>query len=60
MLYRVIAEENKSEGDTVRVLNYAPGPLDTEMQREIRESPSAHKETQVSRIFIALLCSLGF
>uniref|UniRef100_A0A5F8GMM8 Sepiapterin reductase n=1 Tax=Monodelphis domestica TaxID=13616 RepID=A0A5F8GMM8_MONDO len=33
MMFRVLAEEEP----TVRVLNYAPGPLDTDMQREARE-----------------------
>jgi sepiapterin reductase len=44
MYHRVLAEENKD--GTIRVLNYAPGPLDTDMQREIRECPTLHKETQ--------------
>jgi sepiapterin reductase len=44
MFYKVLAAENKSAD--VRVLNYAPGPLDTDMQNEIRESPTAHRETQ--------------
>lgn len=44
MFYKVLAAENK--GSDVRVLNYAPGPLDTDMQKEIRESPTAHRETQ--------------
>ncbi len=30
----------------LRVLNYAPGPLDTDMQREIREGATVHKATQ--------------
>ena len=30
----------------VRVLNYAPGPLDTNMQQEIREGPAVDKDTQ--------------
>ena len=36
MLHRCVAEEAKQAGQNVRVLNYAPGPLDTEMQSEIR------------------------
>jgi sepiapterin reductase len=44
MFHRVLAEEHK--GDGIRVLNYAPGPLDTDMQTEIRECPTLHKETQ--------------
>ncbi len=52
MFYRIIAEENKSKNgdknsERIRVLNYAPGPLDTDMQKEIRESPTANEETKV-------------
>jgi sepiapterin reductase len=34
MFYNVVASENNPE--FVRVLNYAPGPLDTDMQQELR------------------------
>ena len=34
MLFKCIAKEDSD----IRVLNYAPGPLDTDMQREIRET----------------------
>eukprot|EP00039_Didymoeca_costata_P011482 m.161542 g.161542 ORF g.161542 m.161542 type:complete len:259 (-) comp15188_c0_seq12:3229-4005(-) len=34
MFHQVVSKENPE----VRVLNYAPGPLDTEMQREVRET----------------------
>lgn len=38
MLHKVLAEEEAKSN--VRVLNYAPGPLDTEMQRITRETCS--------------------
>lgn len=44
MFYRVLALEN--EGSAVRILNYATGSLDTDMQKEIRECPTVRKETQ--------------
>eukprot|EP00656_Telonema_subtile_P035864 TRINITY_DN39820_c0_g1_i1.p1 TRINITY_DN39820_c0_g1~~TRINITY_DN39820_c0_g1_i1.p1 ORF type:complete len:260 (-),score=76.95 TRINITY_DN39820_c0_g1_i1:48-827(-) len=37
MFHRCIAEEAEQAGQDVRVLNYAPGPLDTEMQAQIRD-----------------------
>lgn len=40
MFHRVLAEEQKKITSPVKnllVLNYAPGPLDTNMQKEIRE-----------------------
>eukprot|EP00158_Paraphelidium_tribonemae_P001088 Partr_v1_DN23963_c0_g1_i1_m49010 putative sepiapterin reductase (7,8-dihydrobiopterin NADP oxidoreductase) len=40
MLHRCVAAEMPQ----VRVLNYAPGPLDTDMQREIREKMPAESE----------------
>eukprot|EP01113_Clastostelium_recurvatum_P030330 TRINITY_DN3675_c0_g3_i2.p1 TRINITY_DN3675_c0_g3~~TRINITY_DN3675_c0_g3_i2.p1 ORF type:complete len:260 (-),score=64.50 TRINITY_DN3675_c0_g3_i2:49-828(-) len=43
MVSAVVAEECKGAG--VRTLNYAPGPLDTDMQREIREG-CAHEATR--------------
>lgn len=48
MYFRVLAEEQKkaTHGRTVRVLNWAPGPMDTNMQKEIRENPSVDKATQ--------------
>lgn len=45
MFLRVLAEEHSHKpggsttGPSVRVLNYAPGPLDTDMQLEIRSAP---------------------
>ncbi len=36
----------------VSVLNYAPGPLDTNMQKEIREAPTVDKDLQ--QIFIQM------
>jgi len=46
MLHQVIAEEHKDDNSGIKVLNYAPGPLDTDMQREIREAPLLDRETQ--------------
>jgi sepiapterin reductase len=39
MFHQCIAREASSGGTntTIKSLNYAPGPLDTEMQKEIRE-----------------------
>ena len=43
-------EEGEGEGKpataTVKTLNYAPGPLDTDMQTELRESESIHPPTR--------------
>jgi len=38
MFHRAIAIEAQETCKPIRVLNYAPGPLDTDMQREIRET----------------------
>eukprot|EP00658_Telonema_sp_P-2_P066826 TRINITY_DN55790_c0_g1_i2.p1 TRINITY_DN55790_c0_g1~~TRINITY_DN55790_c0_g1_i2.p1 ORF type:complete len:262 (+),score=52.68 TRINITY_DN55790_c0_g1_i2:232-1017(+) len=38
MFHRCVAEEATVAAQEVRVLNYAPGPLDTDMQAEIREA----------------------
>jgi len=50
MFHRCLSEElakrDAAELPQVRVLNYAPGPLDTNMQREIREGAAVDKETQ--------------
>lgn len=50
MFHKCLAEEVGKRGaedlPQVRVLNYAPGPLDTNMQLEIREGASVDKETQ--------------
>lgn len=41
MFYEVLAEEthNNTSSPFIKVLNYSPGPLDSTLQREIRESP---------------------
>lgn len=54
MYFRVLAEEQKkaTHGRTVRVLNWAPGPMNTAMQKEIRENPNVDKGTQ--EYFISL------
>jgi sepiapterin reductase len=47
MFLKTLALETKNEvTNKVRVLNYAPGPLDTEMQRQIRESDTVDKDVQ--------------
>ncbi|KAL3667791.1 hypothetical protein V7S43_007342 [Phytophthora oleae] len=43
MHHRVIATEQASSGK-VRVLQYSPGPMDTDMQKTIRESPRVDPE----------------
>jgi hypothetical protein len=45
MHFRVIAEEYKGE-KRVRVLNYAPGAMDTDMQAELRASTATPETTQ--------------
>jgi len=45
MYHQVLAQEN-SKNHKLRVLNYSPGPLDTEMQRQIREGENVDKEIQ--------------
>ncbi|CEG41276.1 sepiapterin reductase [Plasmopara halstedii] len=45
MHHRVIATE-QAAGNKVQVLQYSPGPMDTEMQRTIRESPNVDTELQ--------------
>lgn len=40
MLHRVVAEENKDGTLQVKTLNYAPGPMDTKLQDEMRSSPN--------------------
>lgn len=40
MLHSVVALEHNPEASHVRTLNYAPGPLDTDMQKLIRETDS--------------------
>jgi sepiapterin reductase len=47
MFHQVLAEEHKNSKSGVKVLNYAPGPLDTDMQKDIREAPLLDAETQV-------------
>ena len=51
MFHKAVAAENKDKTD-FRVLNYAPGPLDTDMQKEIREGPDVDKATQA--MFISM------
>ena len=53
MFHQTLAAEQKDKA-TFRVLNYAPGPLDTDMQREIREGPNVDPTTQASYTFVTL------
>ena len=48
MYHKTLAEELKTKSNirSVKVLNYAPGPLDTNMQKEIREGKLVDKNTQ--------------
>ena len=54
MYIRALAEEQKkaTHGRVVRALNYAPGPMDTNMQKEIRENPRVDRGVQ--EYFISL------
>ncbi len=47
MFHKVLAEEHKVKNSGVKVLNYAPGPLDTDMQKQIREGPDVDPATKV-------------
>lgn len=60
MYHRVLAEEQRAkwqDTDTsseqrsraVRVLNYAPGPLDTDMQSQIRAAE--HKDSRLGTVY---------
>ena len=40
MIFKVLAEEEK-DNDAIRVLNYAPGPMDTEMVRSVMNDEGA-------------------
>jgi len=77
MLSQVVAQEVKEEnGGHIKTLNYAPGPCDTNMQKEIRESSEhaptreyfddMHKKGQLvdpndtARVLVALLESDSF
>ena len=51
-LFRTMAMENTE----VRVLNYCPGPVDTNMQAEIR---NCTKDPDVKKIFIGKWCDVG-
>lgn len=48
MLSRVIAIENEKRGKNFRVVSLAPGIIDTEMQRQVRNA-SSHDFSHVSR-----------
>lgn len=47
MFHKILAEEHKNGADGIRVLNYAPGPLDTDMSTEILTGSGVDKDTQV-------------
>lgn len=51
MFHKCLADEiskttEKSHIKTFSILNYAPGPMDTDMQKDIRENPNVHQATQ--------------
>jgi len=46
MLFKVLALEEKTAGSKVRVLNYAPGPIDTQMVRGIVADPGADPDVK--------------
>ena len=50
MYHRTLAEELKDT--STKTLNYAPGPLDTDMQRQIREGADVHEPTR--KVFVDL------
>ena len=68
MLHSVIASEEPS--DSVRLLNYAPGPLDTEMQKSVRETigdadqrkafTSMHTEVRRNTFATLVVCFISF
>jgi len=45
MFIRCLATENENS-NLIKVLNYAPGPMDTGMQKEIRDKPTVNKGVQ--------------
>jgi sepiapterin reductase len=45
MLHRTLADETKTRTD-IQILNYAPGPMDTDMQKAIRDSPNLDPDVQ--------------
>ena len=45
MFHRVLASENVKDS-CLSIMNYAPGPLDTDMSKEIRESSTLHAEAR--------------
>jgi NAD(P)-dependent dehydrogenase (short-subunit alcohol dehydrogenase family) len=45
MFYRVLALENQNDKN-ISILSYSPGPMDTNMQIQIRSAPDLHKDTQ--------------
>lgn len=47
MLHAVVAVENNPAASHVHSLNYAPGPLDTDMQALIRETDSLESQRQI-------------
>eukprot|EP01118_Nematostelium_gracile_P008839 TRINITY_DN2945_c0_g1_i1.p1 TRINITY_DN2945_c0_g1~~TRINITY_DN2945_c0_g1_i1.p1 ORF type:complete len:255 (+),score=77.27 TRINITY_DN2945_c0_g1_i1:41-805(+) len=45
MLMSIIDVEAKEDKKNIKTLNYAPGPMDTDMQRQMREE-SSHQDTR--------------
>ncbi len=53
MFHNVVAAELTAEKiENIKTLNYAPGPLDTDMQKHIREEPRSDLATR--QIFITM------
>jgi len=53
MLHRSIALESEHREGNVKTLNYAPGPMETDMQTEIRNGMRA-AESHLSEAFTAM------
>jgi NAD(P)-dependent dehydrogenase (short-subunit alcohol dehydrogenase family) len=58
MFFSTIAAENRN--GTVSVLNYAPGPLDTDMQTEIRDAPLLDKDIKVLILVHIFITNIAF
>ena len=47
-LAKELANDNNNSKTTIRLLNYAPGPLETDMVQEIRAAPGLHDSLKPS------------
>ena len=48
MYYSCLAKELAEKSSKIRLLNYAPGPLETDMVDEIRAAPALHDSLKPS------------